>query len=52
MTAEGDSRVAKMKLRQRIREREENRIHVLIFLNVASTSVLNTKPMLIKRCKC
>ena len=47
MVVEGD-RVAKMKLRRRRRECEENRARVLIFLNVSSTLVFNTKPMLTK----
>jgi len=42
-------KVAKTKLRRR-REREQNRARVLIFLNVCSTSVFNTKLMLTKWC--
>ena len=49
-SAKGDI-VAKMKLRRKRRELEKNRTHVLIFLNVASTSVFNTKLMLTKQCK-
>jgi len=45
------NRVTKTKLRQRRRECEENRTCILIFLNVASTSIFSTKSMLTKRCK-
>jgi len=47
-TKHAEKQVAKTELRWRRRERKENRVRVLIFLNVGSTSIFNTKLMLTK----